>query len=271
MSASPRHPLALTLLGPLLLLACSDEAATGGGTDVGPDALADSSGDGDAPAPDGEDDVVTVGEVGTPDLGEGCDPRLLAEAWRWNDAVTTRSVAVSEQGGVFTATLDASAGGYDHARFEPFVYLDLEAAARVDLTDLEALADTTWDLAFKRTLIRTNSADSGPGQIALARVSGLPFEDVSTAPSSHSAWATDESLDEDCELLTDPIGNPMTAINWINGDNASGSSSWYNYDGGVSPNPGDVYLVRNGAEGTTYKLEIVSWSSGLITLRWAEL
>jgi len=71
--------------------------------------------------------------------------------------------------------------------------------------------------------------------------------------------------------LTDPIGNPWAAINTINQDNPTGSSSWYDYDGGVSPHAGDVYIIRNDAEGTTYKLEILSWESGVLTVQWAEL
>lgn len=218
-----------------------------------------------------EEDVATIGEVGSADQGRGCDPRSLATAWPWNAAVSTGTIDVTEDGGVFSATIDASAGGMEQSRSNPFLYLDLETGTRVDITDFEALENTVWDLAFKRVLIRTNSADSGPGQVSLAKLSLTTFDDVTTAPDSADAYYFDWTFGEDCELRFDPIGNPIGAINYLNVENPSGSSSWYNYDGGVSPNTGDIYIVRNDAEGTTYKLEILSWASGVFEIRWAEM
>jgi hypothetical protein len=267
--------LGFALFG-LLLTGCSDDCTCDCGQDSCVDVAADAGDDADATIEDGqldaEEDIPTIGEVGNPDQGgDGCDPSILANAWPWNDAVTTGSVTVDESDGVFTATIDAAAGGMNASRSRPFVYIDLETGARVDITDLESLESTAWDLAFKRVLIRTNSADSGPGQISLAKVSGTTFDDVTSAPTSSSAYATDVSLDEECELLTDPIGNPIAAINYVNTDNPTGSASWYDYTGGIAPHSGDIYIVRDDADGTTYNLEIGSWTSGVYEIRWAEL
>lgn len=263
------HLISLLLIVPLMsFAACDDEDESDladNSTDIG--ATEDvSTADADA-----EEDVVTIGEVGNPDQGDACDPHTLATAWPWNGSVSTGSVDVTESGGVFSATIDASAGGMDLSRSNPFVYLDLETGTRVDITDFEALQETDWDLAFKRVLIRTNSSDSGPGQVMLAKLSLTTFEAVTAAPDSAEAYYTDITLDEECELLIDPIGNPIAAINHLNMNNPSGSASWYNYDGGVSPNTGDIYIVRNDGDDTTYKLEILSWASGVFEIRWAAL
>ena len=275
---TPPHRLLIILAAAFLLVACSDDntastpdAAADAEFDGAPDVMEDS---GDVDTPDVEDigeDIITIGEVGSPDQGSGCDPRTLADAWPWNDAVTTGNIVVSEDGGVYSATIDAAAGGMNASRNNPFVYLDLSGAIRVDITDIEALEDTTWDLAFKRVLIRTNSDDSGPGQVSLAKVANTTFDDVTSAPTSAAAYATDVSLDQECELIPDPIGNPWAAINTLNINNPTGSRSWYDYGAGITPHEGDIYIIRNDAEDATYKLEIFSWESGVYRVQWAEL
>ena len=257
------------------LIACSDDAsdadtADAGATDVG---MTDTGGV-DVGSTDAgtDDDVVTIGDVSDPDAGGGearCPASVVIEAWPLNDAVTDGSVSIDVgEGGVVTATIDASAGGSQESRDNPFVYIDLDAGALVEITDVDSLSDTTWDIAFKRVVIRTNGGDSGPGGVSMAKSSGVPFDEVD-GDTDFSAFETDVSFDQDCVPYVDPIGNVLAAINYLNVDNPTGSASWYSYEGGVSPVADDVYVVRTSE--AFYKLEILAWSSGEYTLQWAEL
>lgn len=223
-----------------------------------------------------DEDVLTIGDVGSGDDDDGhrCGGAIYSE-WPLNDAVTTGAVSSSDEGDYMEATVDASAGGMQAAASNPFVYLRLDTGERVEITDHESLDDTTWDLAFKRVVIRTNSDDSGPGDVTVAKISGTTFEDAHGDHPDLSSTAVDHSFDNLCTPMTDPIGNLFTAFNYLNANNEAGTQSWYEYGGGggmgVSPVDGDVYILHHGERGASYKLELLGWDSGTYTLRWAEL
>lgn len=268
-TALPLIPLIATLA------ACSSGSTSSladdtGVADAAPDAAVD-SGSGTGSDVGGED-VIQIGDVSDPDTSAEtrCEAEIVIEAWPLNNVLSEGSVQTEPDGDATIAIIDASAGGMDASRDEPFVYLDLETGAMVELTDHESLEDLEWDLAFKRTNIRTNSADSGPGSIELGKVSDTTFEAV-TSIDAITQWETDISFDTDCVVFADPIGNPLTAINYLNPQNPTGSQSWYNYGNGVEPEPGAVYVVRNTQTGAAYKWEIQAWNSGTYTLRWAAL
>lgn len=268
-----------TALLPLSLIAalgaCSGDATSTpaddtGTADVGGGSGADSGSGGESDA--GGEDVIQIGDVSDPDTSSEsrCEAEVVIEAWPLNNALSDGSIDTESAGDATIATIDASAGGMDASVGEPFVYLDLETGTMVDITDYESLEDGEWDLAFKRTNIRTNSGDSGPGTMELGKVSDTTFEAVTSADDV-TQWETDISFDTDCVVFADPIGNPLTAINYLNPQNPTGSQSWYNYGNGVEPEPGAVYVVRNTTTGVAYKWEIQSWNSGTYTLRWAQL
>lgn len=225
---------------------------------------------------DMEDDIPQFGDVDLPDVDDGCDEAaVVRREWPLHAKKTTGAVTITADAGVFTVVLDASAGGFNQSRNNPFVYLDLDnGGAKVDITDIESLTNTDWELAFKRTAIRTNSEHSGPGAVKTSKEFETTFEAVTTAPdlTDPTAWKTDTTVDEMCRVLTDPIGTPQTAFNYLNLFNASGSRSWYQYvDGQVAPTPGDIYLVKSATSNTIYKLEIQSWRAGTYTIRWSAL
>jgi hypothetical protein len=276
--ATTRHNLTLTaaLLG-LLLAACGsdDEGAaspdsgttndTGGSTDAGVDVAPDAA---------VEEDVATVGDVSTPpDADENACPQVdLIEAWPLVDDIAIGSVETEAADASSVVTIDAAAGGSAESRNNAFVYLDLNTGEMVRLTDLESLIDTEWQLAFRRTNLRLNSGDSGPGTWEMTKVSETTFDAVTTLPDDAN-WQTDVTFESDCDVIFDPINNPFTAINYLNIGNESGSSSWYFYGGeaGVSPVEGDVYIIRDSAGDTAYKFVIESWVSGVYTLRYAPI
>lgn len=257
----------------LLLAACSsDETSSDTTPDTSPldDVGTDTQTTPDTDSPDAvEEDILQIGDVPErPDAFEGarCPAESIIDAWPLINTESPGPITASETGGVFTATIDASAGGIQEVANNPFVYLNLQTGEQVEITDFESLQDTTWHIAFKRTMIRINGGDSGPGGLEMGKVSGSTVQSASVADVS--VWETDLSFDEDCAPYVDPIGQVIAAINFLNIDNPSGSASWYNYAGGVSPTEGDVYVLRDPASGAAFSWEIVSWSSGVYTLRW---
>ncbi len=222
-----------------------------------------------------EEDVISIGDVGqTNQSDRRCGDTIIHE-WPLNDAVTTGVVSGDEDDGVWELTIDASAGGMSNAANNPFVYISLATAQRVDITDVDSLDDDSWDLAFRRTALRTNSGDSGPGSVSVAKEVNTTFEDVTTAPAASNRYHTDVSLEDNCDPILDSIGNLYTAFNHLNVNNPSGSQSWYDYGSGggmgVEPVEGDIYAVQIDDRDETYKLEILAWDSGVYTLRFAPL
>ncbi|RDV39750.1 hypothetical protein DV096_04065 [Bradymonadaceae bacterium TMQ3] len=220
----------------------------------------------------GDGDVEQIGEVDDRDaLAElPCGEEMLAD-WPLLEEVSSGAVEVSEQGGVFSATIDASAGGTQGGASNPFVYLNLATGEKAQLNDVEAALSEEWHLGFKRVVIRSNSGDSGPGGVLVTKMSNTSFEDVNSVPGNPEAYRTDDTYDASCTPELDPIGTPMTAFNYLNLNNPSGSQSWYSYGGGVSPVAGDVYVLRVPSTGEAYKMEITGWTGGEFELRWAEI
>lgn len=217
------------------------------------------------------EDILVLGDV-TRDanLGHRCG-NAVVEDWPLNTEVADARVTTSEQGGVMHATIDARAGGTRAAASKSYIYLDLESGAQLLSDDVRAFKEGGWDLAFKRVIIRSNGADSGQSDISVSKLSDTRFEAVSAAPAGADAWAQDVTYDADCALITDPIGQPVTAFNYLNLDNPSGSQSWYDYGNGIVPHPGDIYVIKVPARQATYKLELLSWDDGIFEVRWAAL
>lgn len=226
------------------------------------------------------EDMKTIDEEDIPSFGDDIGMNTQDEARRqtiikeWPLHMKTApegSVNTTAQGSVFSATIDAAAGGSQASRENPFVYLDLETGEQVMVDDIGSLDNTAWELGFKRTAIRTNSADSGKGHVMLAKLSNTTFEAVTQAPADVNVYTVDETLNAEGELRTDPIGTPYTAFNYLNLNNPTGSASWYSYAMGVSPVAGDIYIVKSATSETHFKLEIQSWTSGVYTIRWSAL
>ena len=129
--------------------------------------------------------------------------------------VSTGAVNVTTAGGVTSGTIDATAGGTAAAADNPYVYLDLMAGTKVDLTDTASLTSTAWHVGFKRAGIKLNGGDSGPGQVAAAVVNAATLAEVTTAPG---AVELDDWADPACALVASH-GEPATVM-----------STWYDYN-----------------------------------------
>jgi hypothetical protein len=157
---------------------------------------------------------------------------------------------LDEQSGDKTLYVDASAGGFTQAAQNPYIYLDLAGVAKVSVTDPASLTASTWDLALKRDVIRTNSADSGTGSGGAARITGKSFDAVTAADATGATFDTDDFMDDECNALTDQTGKPLTAF-----------TEWYDYDPSTMHlTPKDIVFVVKAANGTAlYKLQILNY------------
>jgi hypothetical protein len=211
-----------------------------------------------------------------PDLGQPPDlgQKLPCDS-EWRDAispqkkVTTGQVSSNTAGSITKAFVDATAGGSGQSHLYPFVYLSLADGKRVDIDDYAARTSKAWDLAFRRTVIRVNGGDSGPGQGAVAIQANTTLDKVTAVPAA-GQFGTDDFLDAQCNIKRDAISNIRTAF-------GGSAGVWYNYGSGthaVTPKP-DVYVVRT-ASGKHYKLVIDTYYNasnvgGHFTLRWSPL
>ena len=163
--------------------------------------------------------------------------------------VSTGAVTVlSDTGSVRTLYIDASGGGTANAVKNPRVYVDLEAGARIDVTDTTATMSTAWDLALKRDKIFTNSGDAGPG-VGGAMLIDKTFSAVNAAEANGTALVPEKFFDADCNPQLDQTQTVSTTF-----------SDWYDYDQVTHiPTPKDVTYVVAGGTGKKYKVAITAY------------
>lgn len=192
-------------------------------------------------------DAAAALDAAPPD-GDGCDEAaLLPTNFRPIPRRSTGAVTTVIVGDVTTATVDATAGGPAAAADNPYVYVDLIAGRRVEVSDLEAATSTVWHVALKRASLKLNGGDSGPGAVAAARIAAGSLAEVTTAPAD---FVSDDWANAACALVTTANGEPATAM----GD-------WYDYDPAthrLTPKA-EIWVLRIGADGPLRKLQLVTY------------
>ncbi len=150
------------------------------------------------------------------------------------------------------APLPTGAIAIDASDATSWVYLDLEDGV---VTPATPETDLGWDIALRRTEVRTNSGASGAG-LGGARedASGLSFEALTE--STTLGFVTDV-------VAESRPGAPTTSLN-------DALSGWYDYNPVAhTVVPGDrSYLVRT-ADGEYAKLRIWRWRDGEYALSFA--
>ena len=183
------------------------------------------------------------------------------------DTVSTGAVTISESpagSGVWTAEVDATAGGSRDYGKNPFIYLDLIGNKKVEIDDVAARKSSAWDIALKRWQIKINSGDSGPGGVLLSRVDNKTLADVKTAPTV--GFEQDLYFNDKCEAQLDPIGGLATLV-----------SDWYTYEMGTNrliPKTEVWVLKRRDGKGHI-KVQLTGYYKGMAggnyTLTWGYL
>jgi len=210
--------------------------------------------------PDAQPDAnldATSPDAKTADTGADATAPLRCSAAREQvlkpiDQVSTGEVTVTAtEGTVRTLYVDASAGGLPNAPQNPRIYLNLESATRVAVTDRSAETSTDWDLALKREVIFTNSGDGGPGQGSAEFLADQSFETVTAASAQGKAFPPETFFDANCNAILDPNNQVKTLF-----------AEWYAYDPSthqLTPKTG-TWLVR-GATGKLFKVQIITYYS----------
>ena len=160
---------------------------------------------------------------------------------------------------LMTISLDATAGGLGAAADDAankFTYFDLESGAVVELSDTEALDDTDWDIAFKRTAAMLNGGESGPALVTggLADAQDEYYVDGEPDLSVFAAATADTEL-ASLEAVTSTDGITMASDSIAPAIVSDGSTdSWWLYDStthAVSANT-EVWNIVRGADGSSY-------------------
>lgn len=157
---------------------------------------------------------------------------------------------VTEEGGVATVYVDATAGGAAMAAMNPWTYVDLGTKAKAALTDVTAATAKTWDLAIKRSGLFTNGGDAGPGDGGAVKLD-KEFAAVTKADATAAAIAEEALFDAACNPSVDETGAAKTTF-----------AGWYAYDEAthmLAPAAG-TWIVR-GATGHLYKVRIETYYS----------
>ena len=131
----------------------------------------------------------------------------------------------------------------------------------LQLTDVQALENTDWDIAVKRSVIRVNGGDSGPGNFLVARLEPMDWDDIENEPPESNIWNTDEFMTETCEPITVGRGVVSTAF-----------GEWYNTSssGGIDVVENVIYSVYSGPPyHQVHELEILEWNSGYYVFKYA--
>ncbi|WP_244241771.1 HmuY family protein [Leptospira jelokensis] len=148
-----------------------------------------------------------------------------------------------------------------------YIFFHFETNKQVPLSQKDTL---TWDIAFNRYKVATNSGDTnrfGLGGACLVNSSN--FDEVSSRPSSSpgcSPFVTDTSA------TTQGIGGAGAV--YIG--NAL-VTEWYDYTiGFLTPTANKIFLIKSGTGSSIYAVKIENYysdagTSGYPTIRWKKL
>ena len=109
-------------------------------------------------------DTATVEAVCTEQTELVCLDQAILDLSLQDDAVSDGAVTTTTEGDDFVTAVDASAGGYNNATSNPWVYVRFEdtGAVKVEIDDETALESMDWDMSLRRFMVRLNGGDSGP-------------------------------------------------------------------------------------------------------------
>lgn len=243
-------------------MSVADMAADQSVTPDQPNDTPDATPDTPIDTPDAAPDAPIDEPDAEPDQ-EPCDEAATAAALvAVNEDISAGLVTTAGQGEL-TATVDASAGGAAMAAGRSFLYLDLTTGQPVALSDKDAFTANTWHIGLKRSELRINSADSGPGALLLARVDGADWDTAQPPNPAGGGWLSDDFVSDTCQVATFGQGAIQTAF-----------GQWYDYDmtnHTLSVPEDTVFFLYDATTHAAFKLQITGYDSGIYTLRWAPL
>ena len=214
-----------------------------------------------------------------------CVDEMISDLSLHDDKVAdTAEVSNVVDGTDYVTSIDATAGGFDVAAQNPWVYVKFteDGAERVDIDDDSALGSMDWDLAAHRFKLRLNGGTSGPSCVGAMPFLERAYEDLTEVPDD-AVFALDDFYSDDCTLINDSSGLP--------GSPQVALSSWWHYpegpQGGCVATTEVPFLVQL-ADGHVLKLRVEQYygsgqqgcngddhqigsDSGQLQIRWTYL
>ena len=168
------------------------------------------------------------------------------------DDISDGEVVNTTEGDDFILEIDATAGGYQSASSNPWIYIKFtnNGAEKVDITDEEALDSQEWDMSLRRFLVRLNGGSSGPSCVGAAVFLEETYSSLTSVPEG-VPFVVDGYYTSDCSFINDSSGlpnSPQTAMN-----------PWWDYPGCVATT-GYPFVIQL-ADGVLIKLVVESYYS----------
>jgi len=207
-----------------------------------------------------------------------CVDELILDLSLQDDSFSDGSVSNTSADDGFVTLVDATAGGYNNAANNPWVYIQFteEGARKLEIDDEEALTSMDWDMALRRYIIRLNGGNSGPSCVGAVTFFEQNFEDIDSIPEGLT-FVQDTYYTQDCTIINDSSGLPNSPQVVL--------SSWWEYPGCVATT-GYPHLIQL-ADGSVIKMVVDSYygegqdecndsgqmggDSAMITMRWKML
>ena len=145
-----------------------------------------------------------------------CVDDLILDLSLQDDKVSEGTVDNEQDGNDFITYVDASAGGYQSASSNPWVYIKFtpSGAEKVEIDDETALESMDWDRSMRRFILRLNGGSSGPSCVGSTTFLESTYESLTEVPDGLS-FMVDNYYTSDCTLINDSSGlpdNPQVAL-----------------------------------------------------------
>jgi hypothetical protein len=179
-----------------------------------------------------------------------CVDDLILDLSLHDDQVSEGAVTNNAEGDDYVTAVDATAGGYNNATQNPWVYLKFtdDGAEKVEIDDETALESMDWDLAARRFILRLNGGSSGPSCVGAATFMESSYDELTEIPDGLS-YAFDDYYTSDCTLINDSSGlpdNPQVVL-----------GAWWEYPGCVATT-GHPHLIQT-ADGRIVKFVVEAY------------
>ncbi len=228
----------------------------------------------------GDSDTQATGPeaVCTEPVEVGCVDELILGLGLHDDKSSEGEVANTADGEDWVTAVDATAGGYNDASKNPWIYIRFteDGAEKVEIDDESALESMDWHMALHRYKIRINSGDSGPSCVSVSpKIEG---DYASLTEVGEPTWYQDAYMTASCEVTNESSGLPSSP--------QVAMSPWWSYESCVKTT-GTPFLVQLD-DGHVLKLVVEAYyltgqeecnstgstsdrESGNYTLRWQYL
>lgn len=242
-----------------------------------------------APTDTADGSIGDTSDSGTGDTGADLEPvcteptevqcvdEIISDLTLHDDKTSKGDIVNTKDGEDWVSAVDASAGGYNGASKNAFLYLRFtdDGAEKLDIDDESALESMDWDLAARRFILRLNGGSSGPSCVGAAVMGqGHTYESLTEAPDGIS-YQMDDYYTDDCTIINDSSGLP--------GSPQVVLGPWWDYSSCLETTD-QPFLVQL-ADGRVLKLKVETYyandgqqecnssgstaeEGGYLTLRW---